>query len=183
MRDRGRIDETAEWLNYVRPEGLVLGPNILRDHMLLPERQYAGDTEEAAEALGLDAVAVREDDLHFVLSDPWRFFSEVLGWRRDRVAGSPGGPPKPPGLDFSLPEQETVLSADWVVLGKPEAESDAPSAQALVMLHSDIDADAHGVFPGWSASAHQRLERLVRESGVDIGVLVARGELRLLYAP
>ena len=27
-----------------------------------------------------------------VLSDPWAFFEEVLGWEAQHVAGSPGGP-------------------------------------------------------------------------------------------
>ena len=35
----------------------------------------------------------------------------------------------------------------------------------------------------WEASPHQRLERLLRETNVGVGILVARNTLRLVYAP
>ena len=62
MTYHARQDETAEWLNYLQPEGLVVGANVLRERGLSPIRQTPLDTEEAAEALRLDPEASREDD-------------------------------------------------------------------------------------------------------------------------
>ena len=92
MTYQGRQDETAEWLNYLQPEGLVVGANVLREKGLSPIRQTPLDTEEAAEGLQLDPEAGREDDRHFELHDPWRFFDRVLGWPAKLVAGSAEGP-------------------------------------------------------------------------------------------
>ena len=70
MTYHARQDETAEWLNYLLPEGLVVGANVLRDKGLTPIRQTPLDTEEAAEALRLDPEAGREADRHLELHDP-----------------------------------------------------------------------------------------------------------------
>ena len=61
MTYHARQDETAEWLNYLQPEGLVVGANVLREKGLSPIRQTPLDTEEAAKALRLDPEAARED--------------------------------------------------------------------------------------------------------------------------
>ena len=39
MTYHARQDETAEWLNYLQPEGLVVGANVLREKGLSPIRQ------------------------------------------------------------------------------------------------------------------------------------------------
>src|SRR5260370_40013849 len=78
MTYHGRADETTEWLNYLQPEGLVVGANILRERELSPVRHTPLDTDEAREALGLPADTSPEDDRHFVLSDAWPFFDRVL---------------------------------------------------------------------------------------------------------
>lgn len=103
-----RADETAEWLNYLQPEGLVVGANVLREKGLSPIRQTPLDTEAAATALGLDPEAPQQDDRHFVLSEPWPFLQNVLGWQPQLVAGSPGGPTLPPNVAVTAPEHGTL---------------------------------------------------------------------------
>ncbi|MFF8799628.1 MULTISPECIES: DNA methyltransferase [unclassified Methylobacterium] len=179
MTYHARPDETAEWLNYLQPEGLVVGPNVLREAGRPPERQTPRDTEVAAAALGLDPEAPRDDDRRFVLADPWRFLNEVLRWPAASVAGAPGGP----ALARTVPEQDTLIAPDLALLWADTPETDVP-AQALVLLHPTLDADARNAFgEEWEASPHQRLERLLRETGIGVGVLVARNVLRLVYAP
>src|ERR1700722_16695873 len=58
-------------------------------------------------------------------------------------------------------------------------------AQALVMLHPSLDAEGRSQFASgeWEATPHQRLERLLRETNIGVGILVARNTLRLIYAP
>jgi hypothetical protein len=179
-----RQDETAEWLNYLQPEGLLVGANVLREKGLSPIRPTPIDTDEAAQALGLDPEATREHDRLFELQDAWRLFEGVLGWPAKLVAGSPGGPEVDIHLSATVPEHETLLSPDMAVLWNGAAPDGVPT-QALVMLHPTLDADGRNQFGAgeWEASPHQRLERLLRTTNVGVGVLVARNTLRLVYAP
>ncbi|ASY70757.1 hypothetical protein SF83666_c33590 [Sinorhizobium fredii CCBAU 83666] len=179
-----RADETTEWLNYLQPEGLVVGPNVLREKGLTPIRQTPLDTEEAAGALGLPSDAVREEDRHFVLHDPWTFLERILGWPARLVAGSPDGPEMPADLGRIVPEHGTLLAPDMAVLWNKNAEEGLP-AQLLVSLHPTLDPDDRQQFGDdeWEASPHQRLERLLRETGIGVGVLIARNTLRLVHAP
>jgi hypothetical protein len=179
-----RQDETTEWLNYLQPEGLVVGPNVLRERMLTPLRQSPADTDDARKALGLSEEASREDDVRFVLTNPWNFFESVLGWPARLVAGSPGGPAMPDVLRRTAPEHETLLAPDLAVLWNGATEDELP-AQALISLHPTLDADGRDQFGAseWEASPHQRLLRLLKETRVGVGILVARNTLRRIYAP
>jgi N-6 DNA Methylase len=184
MTYHARQDETAEWLNYLQPEGLVVGPNVLRERGVTPIRQTPLDTDTAAQALRLDPDAPREQDRLFELHDSWTFFEQVLGWPAKLVAGSHRGPAVDPALTFTVPEHDTLLVPDLALLWNGEAPEGIP-AQALVMLHPSRDADGRNQFASgeWEASPHQRLERLLRKSNIGVGILVARNTLRLIYAP
>ncbi|KZS56945.1 Eco57I restriction-modification methylase domain-containing protein [Rhizobium anhuiense] len=184
MNFYARADETTEWLNYLQPEGLVVGPNVLRDKGLTPIRQTPLDTEAVAEALELSPEARREDDKFFVLRNTWGFLEAVLGWPAKLVAGSPAGPAVSVDLTQVVPEHETLLTPDMAVLWNDVTEDGVP-AQMLVSLHPTLEADGRGQFGDseWEASPHQRLERLLRETGVGAGLLIARNTLRLVYAP
>jgi hypothetical protein len=184
MTYHARQDETAEWLNYLQPEGLVVGANVLRERGLTPIRQTPLDTEEAAEALRLEPDATREDDRLFELHDAWSFFERVLGWPAKLVAGGAGGPAVDAELTVTVPEHETLLAPDMAVLWNGPAP-EGVRAQALVMLHPALDPDGRNQFAAgeWEASPHQRLERLLRTTNVGVGILVARNCLRLIYAP
>lgn len=184
MNFYARSDETTEWLNYLQPEGLVVGPNVLRDKGLTPIRQTPLDTEAVAEALELPPDAKREDDKFFILRNPWGFLERILGWPERLVAGSPSGPAVPVDLTRVVPEHETLLTPDMTVLWNDAAEEGVP-AQMLLSIHPSLDPDGRGQFGDseWEASPHQRLERLLRETGVGVGILIARNTLRLVYAP
>ncbi len=184
MTFHSRQDETSEWLNYLQPEGLVVGANVLRETGVTPIRQTPLDTEAAAKALHLDPDAPLDQDRLFELQDVWAFFEQVLGWPSKLVAGSPGGPAVDPALNVTIPEHETLLAPDLALLWNGEAPEGVP-AQALVMLHPGLDADDRNQFAAgeWEATPHQRLERLLRETNVGVGILVAQNMLRLVYAP
>lgn len=184
MNFYARSDETTEWLNYLQPEGLVVGPNVLRDKGLTPIRQTPLDTEAVAEALELSSDAKREDDKFFTLRNPWGFLERILGWHERLVAGSPSGPAVSVDLTRVVPEHETLLTPDMAVLWNDAAE-EGVQAQMLLSIHPSLEPDGRGQFGDseWEASPHQRLERLLRETGVGVGVLIARNTLRLVYAP
>ena len=47
---------------------------------------------------------------------------------------------------------------------------------------TDLDASVESAQAGWSASRTRRFERLLRETGVFIGLISNRTHLRLVYA-
>jgi hypothetical protein len=165
-------DADLEWLDLIRPTGLVLSPTVIKERGLVPERQTGADSAGLATCLGGQEGPA--------LPEPWRLFAEILGWDAGFVAGAPGGAPLPDDLAFAVPEHETTLFPDWAVQG---FGGDAPW-QLLVRLEpAGVDPDRRGESDGWEASPHQRFERLLRETGVLVGVLISDHELRLIYAP
>jgi hypothetical protein len=167
-------DPDLEWLDLVKPVGLVLSSTVVKDRLLVPARQSASDSAAFAACLAPD------DKDGPAVPEPWRLFADVFGWEAGMVAGSPGGPPLPDDLAFAVPEHDTVLAPDWAVRGFGE---DAPWQLLVDLLPPGIDPGARGAMDGWEASPHQRFERLLRETGVLAGVMLADRELRLVYAP
>lgn len=172
------VDPIDEWLAYVQEgsDGLVLGANVLKELGLTPTRQTAADDAAMAAALNLvgDDPAASEA---LTLSHPWPLFRDVLGWPLARVAGAPGGLEMPDGLTVAVPEQDDHLAPTWAVLGEDGA------AQALILIETNRRADQRNDGDGWAASPHHRLDRLVRDTGVGVGILLAPGIIRLIYAP
>src|SRR5712692_8867022 len=101
-------DPDLEWLDHVRPVGLVVAPILLRELGLSPARQTQADSAAVAERIGDDATEP-------VPQDVWPFFEKVLGWEAQHVAGSPAGPDLPDDLHIRLPEHDTTLSPTWAV--------------------------------------------------------------------
>ena len=165
------IDPNLEWLGYVQPVGLVVAPAVLARHILVPEEQLRADGLAVAEHL-------TEPESGRALRDAWVFFADVFGWMPAMVAGAPGGPDLPDALSAHLPEADTVLAPTWAVV-EPDG-----GWQLLVRIEAPgVDPDARGALEGWEATPHQRLERLLRETGVPTGILLTDGELRLVHAP
>ena len=97
------------------------------------------------------------------------------------VAGAPGGPSLPDNLSLRLPEHDTTLAPDWAVA---ERAGDDQPWQLLVRLEkAGVDPDQRGALGGWEATPHQRFERLLRETGVHIGLMITDKDIRLVYAP
>ncbi len=188
MPDTPARDPRFEWLDHVRPVGLVVAQSVLEHLGLTPTAQTGADSALVAEIIG-------EDDDGPVLADPWRFMQRVLGWEARLVAGAPGGPPLDAGLDVALPEHETILKPTWAVKQAAGSESAQPWQLLVQVETSGIDPDDRGSLDGWEATAQQRFERLLRETGVFAGLLISERkkeedgetsflpEIRLVYAP
>jgi hypothetical protein len=74
-------------------------------------------------------------------------------------------------------ESNTDLMPHWAV-----ADPDK-RWQILVRVEGrGVDPEQRGVLEGWEAPPHQRLERLLRETGVPAGLLLTDRELRVIYA-
>lgn len=165
-------DPDLEWLDHVRPTGLVLSPTAIKERTLVPERQTQTDTAQ------VDELISQEDEP--ALAEPWAFVETVLGWDARFVAGAPGGPTLPQALTVAVPEHDTVLSPDWAVQG---FDADAPWQLLVKLEPPGVDPDQRGAAEGWEATPQQRFERLLRETGVLAGVMISDRELRLVYAP
>lgn len=173
------VDLNEEWLGHVQPVGLVVAPVVLARHGLNPETQTRADSEEVRKLLSSqeDGASAKNREPR-ALRDDWAFFEKILGWRTSLVAGAPGGLPVPEELSLRIDESDTEIAPHWAV-----AEPDG-SWQILVRIEaSGIGPEKRGAIEGWEASPHQRLERLLREKEVPIGLLVTDAELRFIYAP
>jgi hypothetical protein len=171
MADTQRFDPDLEWLDHVQPIGLVVAARLLKELGLAPALQTRADNAAVAELLDDD----REKP---ALPDPWAFAERILEWPAARVAGAPGGPPLPDELFVTLPEHDTVLEPHWVVAGLDGGW------QLLVRIEAaGVKPDMRGALAGWEATPQQRFERLLRETGIPIGVLLTDDALRLVYAP
>ncbi|WP_019956287.1 Eco57I restriction-modification methylase domain-containing protein [Yoonia vestfoldensis] len=162
-----------EWLDHVQREGLVFARPILEDLGISPIQQTRFDSQEVAAHLA----STRDEP---AVADPLGFLQSALGWPVSRLAGAPGGPSLPELATLALPELDTVLSADLALIDT-RAED-----RVLLLVRSEdpgIDPDARGALDGWEASPQQRFERLLRESGVEAGILFSDLQLRLVYAP
>ncbi|WP_375380989.1 hypothetical protein [uncultured Sphingomonas sp.] len=165
LLDAGRHD----WLGYLQPTGLVVAPAVLARLGLWPEPQRARDGE--AVAVALDRLAGGE---------AWPLFRDVLGWPAERMLGLAGGPPLPDRLTVSLRDGETLLRPDWAVHAPsvdPSGDPAGDGVQLLVCIEEPGTVlDRRGALDGWEATAQQRFERLLRETGVAAGVLVGLRE-------
>jgi hypothetical protein len=167
-------DPDFDWLDMLQPTGLVVGRNLLRELGLIPERQTKVQSAEAA-------AFIEADTAKPALKDPWGFVAKVLGWEPHLVAGSPGGAALDDNsLTLSLKEQQTILAPTWAVCEPGNATT---HWQLLVHIENGIDPDKRGALAGWEASAHQRFERLLRETEVFAGLMITDTVLRLVYAP
>ena len=163
-------DPNLEWLGHVQPTGLVVAPAILTRHGLVPEEQSRADSDAVAEHLAAT-------DEGPALPSPWAFFHAILGWQPAQVAGAPGGPPVPDNLAVH-PDADTTLLPTWAV-----AEPDG-GWQVLVRIEAPgIAPDSRRELDGWEATPHQRLERMLRETGIPTGLLLTDTHLRLVHAP
>jgi hypothetical protein len=168
-----RRDPDLEWLDHVKPTGLVVSPAVIKELQLVPEQQTQADTAELKEHLDLEGDGP-------ALPDPWGFFAAILGWDAAQVAGAPGGPPVPEDLAHLVAEHDTLLRPDWAVRG---FEADGPFQLLVQLLPPGTDPDRRGASEGWEATPHQRFERLLRESGLLLGLMLGDRELRLTFAP
>ena len=177
------IDAHLEWIGFVRPTGLVVSaPALVRAGAILP-RDPEGQRRLRA--------CVAERRFHPDHEpEPWlpdfrAFASTVLGW-----SFSPKGyagtdeSPIPPELETPLQEGGEVLRPDFAVRERDPRE-DASPWQFLVQVFEpgeDFDRVAGGA-GRLEVSAHGRMERLLRQTGVPAGLLTNGRSLRIVSAP
>ncbi|QJP17930.1 N-6 DNA methylase [Starkeya sp. ORNL1] len=87
----------------------------------------------------------------------------------------------PVSLVVPLPEHNTSLQPTWAV---GELGDGAGEWQLLIRVEdAGVDPDQRASLDGWEATPQQRFERLLRETGVFVGLMITDNALRLTYAP
>jgi len=132
-----------------------------------------------------------DDEDQPAITDFAHFARTFLDWP-DECLFSAGDPdrPLPDRFTVALPAFGETLAAD-LAFQDPESKDPANPWIILVQVVDrgvDLDRettgdDAGASGGGWTASPSRRFERLLRESGVPIGLLCNATHLRLMYAP
>jgi hypothetical protein len=127
----------------------------------------------------------------------------VLGWEESDLIAIPQGVPMPAehiDLEVVLPQYNETLRPSHVVpefqpptsTDKPQATNDkgqVTNDRYLLLIQelpTGIDLDAPGEADSsrhWNAAPQAKFERLLRETGVPIGLLSNGRQLRLVYSP
>ena len=177
------IDAHLEWIGFVRPTGLVVSaPALVRAGAILPP-----DAE--GQRLLRACVAERrfhpDGELEPWLPDFRAFASSVLGWNFS-PKGYAGTDDSliPPELETPLQEGGEILRPDFAVRERDPREDASPWQLMVRVIEPGEDFDRVASGAGrFEVSAHGRMERLLRQTGVPAGLLCNGRSLRLLSAP
>jgi hypothetical protein len=161
-----------EWLGQIQQVGLVVSPQVLVNNGVFVDRQRSVEAQVRLRGLLPDAEA-NVDFLTLV--------REVLGWPGGFLAGAPGGLVLADAFNVALPEYADTLLPSYAI-PDPAAPEQSLALISIVSAGTDLDRPPAD-HSGWRASQHARLERLLRETGVPIGLLFNGNSLRLVYAP
>ncbi len=148
-----------------QPEGLVVTVAALKD----AEANITSPIAEQQAALRELAGERRQ------VGDLRALFREVLDWSDEYLLS---GEEIPASLRVEL-DGGDVLVPDLAV-----RSADVDDAFVLLIQQTQRDKlDAASDDKRWSATAHQRFERLLRDTGVGVGLLSNGRDFRLVYAP
>ncbi|MDE2772031.1 MAG: hypothetical protein OXI44_12845 [Bacteroidota bacterium] len=176
MADRihqNQILAHQEWLGFVQPIGLVVSPTVLVNAQVVPDRNVAPRWKEFQNVLEED-----KDDViaRWTAPNLRQIFLDFLKWEESDLVDVKD---HLQDLEIALPELDVVLSSTWAV---PGADSNGMMLIQAEKKGVDLDkppADS----TGWNATLHARFERLLRETGIPIGLLCTDERIRLVYAP
>jgi hypothetical protein len=174
MADSG-IRAHQEWLGLIQPVGLVVAPNALVN------AQVEIDQSLTSKWLAYDALLVDgEDDDRFL--PEWPIFArDFLEWEPAQLAGGPSASRLPVELTVMLPELDARLEPTYAV---PDPHRDGQWLLLIKVEDTAALGNAREVDgSSWTASPHDRFERLLRDSGVAAGLLVSPDTIRFVYAP
>ena len=162
----------------VQPTGLVASARALAAAGAFIDRAGLIALQQKFEAL-----TERKRDEDPILPDLPAFCFQVLGWEPTDLAGALGGPELSNSFDVSLPEYPGDLLRPTYAVPDPDRTGEWLMLIKNEQPLTDLDSIAKGSESQWHASPQLRFERLLRETGVGIGLLFNAGEIRLVYVP
>ncbi len=165
-----------EWLGMVRPiDGLVVAKQALLDAQVArPEasRELRGKLEALLAPLAIDPGAGE-----LAITNLPRLYAEVLelGPERWRSAEQLGD-----AFSLALPDTGQVLRPTRALV----RSADAPPVALAWELPPGLPFDERETSTGaWDYPPGAKLDRLLRHTGVPVGLLINGTHLRLMYAP
>lgn len=186
----GELQAHKTWLDLLvgHRVGIVVSPPAL-----VAAQAYANADVIPAQNALLALLTDKPRDLREAIAERWGetgdvalprlgpFCEAVLGWRPDDL--------KPVASDDTrwsiyLSEQRETLSPTHVLL-----DPESPDRALLLVREEPKNTDLDALPPeredggGWRASPQTRFERLLRDTGVFIGILFNGSSIRLVYAP
>jgi hypothetical protein len=183
-KDPALADHLA-WLGYVQPEGLVVSAPALVDAQAIIDRAQLGDLQRRFAEHVPDRPKGEEAEVQPGIENLQKFVTEFLGWPYELLVGVDPSRPLPESLSISLPEFQETLRPSFAVKN-PHAKEGALPWLLLVQSHPatvELDKPVASSERNWHASPSKKFERLLRETGVPIGLLTNGTQFRLIYAP
>lgn len=192
-RDPALADHLA-WLGYVQPEGLVVSAPALVDAQAIIDRAQLGELQQrfADHVISLQLPEGDAAETQPGVGNIYGFITDYLGWPSELLFGVDPSKPLPDSLCISLPEFQETLRPSFAVARPPSQienrKSETVNSEWLLLAQShpatvDLDKPAAASDRNWHASAAKKFERLMRETGVAIGLLTNGTQFRLIYAP
>ncbi len=183
MSNDAPIRDHKAWLGYVQQDGLVVSPTALVDAQVVLDRNTLPMQERFLPFV--KEVTTDDDNSLRAIKDFPAFARGFLNWPDDCLHGLDAVRPLPDSLTVALPDYGETLAPTFAF--KDPRPKDVIQPWLLLVqtlpLATDLDARVAADERGWSASPTQRMERLLRETKVPIGVLTNGTQIRLLYAP
>ena len=176
------IRDHQSWLGYLQPEGLVVSPAALVDAQVVLDANVAARQHQF---LSFVQDVPKGDDTVPAIVNLQKLLLEFLEWPEERLLGSSTANPIPESLKVPLRDFGETLEPTLAFIDSAPADPDRPWILLVKELEfgTPLDVPIESQLSGWSASPTRRFERLLRESGVPIGLLANGTHLQLLYAP
>ena len=167
-----------QWLGYLQPVGLVVSPPALVAAGAIVRGSIAAEHASFLEHVHEVPVGGNEPepvvkDLTALLTDP-----ALFGWEPADLI--PASDPKAATLEVVLPVFQETIKPSYAV---PEKDDGWLLLVREIPLGTDFDNDKVADARHWQASPQAKFERLLRETGVPIGLLANGTHLRLVYFP
>jgi hypothetical protein len=174
-----------EWLGYVQPVGLVVSVPAMLEAQCYVNKNIMAEHSRFLGSLPRDA----SDSTIPEIRDLSEFTQKVLDWDANDLTEIPErvaltGEMAP--LEVVLPQYHETLRPTHAVPVFQPAEGQSPWMMLIQELSSGTPLDEPSAADSarhWNASPQAKFERLLRETGVPIGLLSNRRSLRLVYAP
>jgi hypothetical protein len=171
---------------------LVVSPAALVDAQVVLDRNTL-PMQERFLPFVKEATPDGEDTVPAITDFP-AFAHGFLQWPDDCLHGLDPARPLPDSLTVALQEGESISPSfafkdpRFAPQSNPQSAIANPQSEWLLLAQtlpvaSDLDARTAADERGWSASPTQRMERLLRETRVPIGLLTNGTQIRLIYAP
>ena len=176
------IRDHKAWLGYVQQEGLVVSLAALVDAQVVLDRNTIPMQERFLPFV--KGAAPDDEEPAPAITDFPTFARGFLLWPDDCLHGLDPARPLPDSLTVVLQDGESI-SPSFAFKDPRPKDADQPWLLLVqtLPLATDLDARTAADERGWSASPTQRLERLLRETRVPIGLLTNGAQIRLIYAP